>query len=219
VKNKLELDSIADNNEHKDSKRAGRPLSNVLDEAIIQSTLDVFSEVGYDALSIAEIARRAGATPPAIYRRYSGKLNLVLYALSREFGTLHFCVVENVSLKNDLFAFMNEVMKALTPKRIRIFAGILLASRDNHQLADLMAEKLNEAGNAAWEKMISNAHARGELNYTMVPKIVWELPMSFIITRLLFGRKRPDDGDIREFINSVMLPTLQNKVAGDEGDI
>jgi AcrR family transcriptional regulator len=67
----------------KDSVRssAGRPRDGRIDAAIIEATRDLLVETGYSALSLSAIAARAGTTTAAIYRRWSGKAQLVHEAI------------------------------------------------------------------------------------------------------------------------------------------
>ncbi|WP_338837405.1 TetR-like C-terminal domain-containing protein [Gordonia polyisoprenivorans] len=63
-----------------DNKRpisAGRPRDGRIDAAIIAATRELILETGYPALSLSAIAARAGTTTAAIYRRWSGKAQLV----------------------------------------------------------------------------------------------------------------------------------------------
>ncbi|MGV0780827.1 TetR-like C-terminal domain-containing protein [Mycolicibacterium sp. XJ775] len=60
---------------------AGRPRDTKIDAAIIQATRDLLLETGYSALSLSAIATRAGTTTAAIYRRWSGKAQLVHEAI------------------------------------------------------------------------------------------------------------------------------------------
>jgi AcrR family transcriptional regulator len=60
---------------------AGRPRDGKIDAAIIQATRDLLVETGYSALSLSAIAARAGTTTAAIYRRWSGKAQLVHEAI------------------------------------------------------------------------------------------------------------------------------------------
>ncbi len=60
----------------------GRPRSARVDEAIIDAVLDLLAEgVAVDALSIEAIAARAGVGKATIYRRWSGKDELLLDAV------------------------------------------------------------------------------------------------------------------------------------------
>ncbi|MEO6794240.1 MAG: TetR/AcrR family transcriptional regulator [Mycobacterium sp.] len=60
---------------------AGRPRDGKIDAAIIHATRDLLLETGYLALSLSAIAARAGTTTASIYRRWSGKAQLVHEAI------------------------------------------------------------------------------------------------------------------------------------------
>lgn len=70
------------------SSSAGRPRDTDLDHAIVAATQRLLGEVGYEALSIAAIAERAGTTRPAVYRRYGDKASLAIAAISSLATTL-----------------------------------------------------------------------------------------------------------------------------------
>ncbi len=59
----------------------GRPRDETLDGAIVDAAAELLSEVGYEALTFAEVAARAGTTRPALYRRHSSKAELVIAAI------------------------------------------------------------------------------------------------------------------------------------------
>src|ERR1700737_1785043 len=55
----------------------GRPRDPRIDSAVLRSTVDLVGETGYAGLSVDAIARRAGTSKPAIYRRWPSKAHLV----------------------------------------------------------------------------------------------------------------------------------------------
>ena len=60
---------------------AGRPRDTKIDTAIIEAARELLLETGYSALTLSAIAARAGTTTAAIYRRWSGKAQLVHEAI------------------------------------------------------------------------------------------------------------------------------------------
>ena len=56
---------------------AGRPRDPRIDAAILTATADLLVEIGYANLTMAAIAERAGTTKTALYRRWTGKAELV----------------------------------------------------------------------------------------------------------------------------------------------
>jgi AcrR family transcriptional regulator len=55
----------------------GRPRDRRIDRAVLDATAELLVEVGYAELTIAAVAERARTTKPAIYRRWTGKAQLV----------------------------------------------------------------------------------------------------------------------------------------------
>ena len=55
----------------------GRPRDKRIDSAVLRSTVELLAETGYADLSVDAIARRAGTSKPAIYRRWPSKAHLV----------------------------------------------------------------------------------------------------------------------------------------------
>jgi AcrR family transcriptional regulator len=63
--------------------RRGRPRNDAIDEAAIQAALDLLVEGGVRAVTVEAVARRAGTTPPALYRRWPNAEDLLWTAMQR----------------------------------------------------------------------------------------------------------------------------------------
>lgn len=61
--------------------KLGRPRSTTLDGEIRRAAMAVIRENGVSAMSLDEVAERAGVSKPTIYRRYAGKTELVVAAI------------------------------------------------------------------------------------------------------------------------------------------
>ncbi|QEN16763.1 TetR/AcrR family transcriptional regulator [Mycolicibacterium sp. ELW1] len=61
--------------------RQGRPRDSRIDDAVLRATVELLDEIGYSRLTIPLVAARAGATPPAVYRRFPTKVELVYEAV------------------------------------------------------------------------------------------------------------------------------------------
>lgn len=59
----------------------GRPRDTDIDAAIVAATLELLSEVGFEATTFAAIADRAGTSRPAVYRRFGTKAEAATAAL------------------------------------------------------------------------------------------------------------------------------------------
>ena len=76
--------------------------------AVLRATVDALLDHGYDALSIGEIARRAGVHETSIYRRWGNKTSLALDAvLSRSHAAIP--APDTGSLRGDLLALLHGI--------------------------------------------------------------------------------------------------------------
>ena len=62
-------------------RSVGRPRDPKLDAAITDATLELLADIGYAALTIEAVATRAGVGKATLYRRWPGKVQLVVDAV------------------------------------------------------------------------------------------------------------------------------------------
>jgi AcrR family transcriptional regulator len=60
----------------------GRPRDPDISRHILDATIELLTTVGYDRMSVGDVAARAGVHKPAVYRRYANKLELALSAIA-----------------------------------------------------------------------------------------------------------------------------------------
>jgi AcrR family transcriptional regulator len=77
------MESIKRVDEHQrgGARSQGRPRDARIDDAVLRATVELLEEIGYTRLTIPLVAARAGATPPAVYRRFPTKIELVYQAV------------------------------------------------------------------------------------------------------------------------------------------
>lgn len=77
------MESTEKTDEHRQggARSQGRPRDTRIDEAVLAATVELLEEIGYNRLTIPLVAARAGATPPAVYRRFPSKIELVYEAV------------------------------------------------------------------------------------------------------------------------------------------
>src|SRR4051794_10511187 len=85
-----------------------RPRVEGLREAeILEAALAVLGEVGYDRLTMDAVAQKAKASKATLYRRWNGKVQLIIDALQHDHQQHHFTEhgpVDTGSLREDLIA-------------------------------------------------------------------------------------------------------------------
>ncbi|MER6531219.1 TetR/AcrR family transcriptional regulator [Streptomyces sp. NPDC001508] len=68
--------------------RTGRPRSAAADTAILAATRQALVELGWSKLTLSDVATRAGVAKTTLYRRWSGKNELVVDAVAELFDEL-----------------------------------------------------------------------------------------------------------------------------------
>jgi AcrR family transcriptional regulator len=105
-------------------RRPGRPRSEQAEQAIIEATLDLFAEKGFEGVCVELVAARAGVGKATIYRRWPNKEELLLAAL----GSLKSPLPEpkGVSVRDDLLAIVDVMCTdKADPRKARRYALLL----------------------------------------------------------------------------------------------
>nr|BBH85709.1 TetR family transcriptional regulator [Thermosporothrix sp. COM3] len=90
-------------NEHPVQRR-GRPRSVQTHQAILDATIDLLEEQGFEAFSIEAVAARAKVGKPAIYRRWPSREALIVDALASLAADLPF--VDTGNLREDMLSLI-----------------------------------------------------------------------------------------------------------------
>ena len=106
------------------ARRPGRPRSERAERAILEAALELFGESGVAGVGIEAVAARAGVGKATIYRRWPGKEDLLLDALSLLKSPLP--EPHGQSVHEDLVAMLRVMCQdAADPTRMRRYALLL----------------------------------------------------------------------------------------------
>ncbi|WP_163568500.1 TetR/AcrR family transcriptional regulator [Fodinicola feengrottensis] len=142
----------------------GRTQDPDLDAAIGTATLELLGEIGFDRLSIAAVATRAGTARTSIYRRWPDKTSLVMAAI-REALTGPDGIDDTGTLRGDLIVHARALANRLEPG---ILAGLLTALRDNADLGTLVRASIVARDQKIMVAVISAAPSPAA-NYAQTP--------------------------------------------------
>jgi AcrR family transcriptional regulator len=142
--------------------KPGRPRSEQAEQAIIEATLDLFAEQGFEGVCVEAVAARAGVGKATIYRRWPNKEELLLAAL----GALKSPYPEptGVSARDDLVAMLT-VMCAdrADPRKARRYALLLGEGEKYPRLMARYKETVVEPRRDAIRGVIRRGIEAGEL--------------------------------------------------------
>jgi AcrR family transcriptional regulator len=170
------------------SRRPGRPRSEQAEQAIIEATLDLFAEKGFEGVCVELVAARAGVGKATIYRRWPNKEELLLAA----FASLKspFPEPRGVSVRDDLLA-MVEVMCAdkADPRKARRYALLLGEGEKYPRLMARYKETVVQPRRDAMRAVIRRGVETGELR----PDTDVEIAM-LSLTGAIMSQDKSEDG-------------------------
>lgn len=166
-------------------KSPGRPRSVKSHQAMLQAARELLAEVGFEAMSIDAIAARAGVGKTTIYRRYSGKEELVADAIE---GMREEVVIPNTgSLWGDIDALIeNAAQITLSPIGRQTVATIVGSASNYPKFAQIYWEKYLLPRQQSFAIVLENAKMRGEIPENVDPSLIFDIMSGIMLYALMF---------------------------------
>ncbi len=187
--------------------RPSGPRAEAREQAILDAALELVMEVGYDRLSMDALAERAHASKATIYRRWSGKAQVVVEAIRRRKHGRH-AVPDTGSLRQDLLEALGGMCLSLDGDEALV-TGVMSAMRTDPELAVLMRAQVIDDGNPV-DVVIARAVARGELPPGTTGDLVNEVGPAVVMLRLVFRGEPLDEAFTVHLVDEIVLPLLRN---------
>jgi AcrR family transcriptional regulator len=173
------------------ARRPGRPRSEQAEQAIIEATLDLFGEQGFEGVCVEAVAARAGVGKATIYRRWPNKEELLLAAL----GSMKSPIPEPTgSVRDDLVAHL-AVMCAdkADPRKARRYALLLGEGQKYPRLMARYKESVIGPRHQAIRDIIGRGIASGELR----PDTDVEIAL-LALTGTVLAKEKAADGSLND---------------------
>lgn len=183
------------------------------EQAICEAVIGLLAEVGYDRMSMDAVASRAHAGKATIYRRWPNKAALVTTSLLFCAGKLDHTtdsVPDTGSVRGDLLALGESKSTELPRELLDVLPGLLLAMRDDRQLADLVRGQLETDMRDVYGEILRRGVARGEIPPEADADLLVEVGFGMVLNRLIMQGK-PLDQEFGEYlVDRVLLPLVHN---------
>jgi AcrR family transcriptional regulator len=187
-----------------------RRLDPARDAAILQAAFDGLADVGYDRLSMDDIAARARVGKAAIYRRWPSKAAVVVAAMARwreQMGAI--AVPDTGSLRGDAEAIIAMVPDFDDADRnaISVMLGLATAASRDPELATALREQALARPRRGIQEVLERAVARGEIPRGRDLMLVPDVVLGLNALRLMTGQG-VDQAYIRHVFEDVIIPLV-----------
>ena len=188
-------------------KSPGRPRSLKSHQAILQATLKLLAEVGYERMSIDAIASCAGVGKTTIYRRYKSKADLVGDAIEslREEVT----IPDTGSLWGDIDALITTAAQiTLNPLGRQTVAMIIGTASSNPEFAQIYSTKYLQPRREAFAVVIERAKNRNEIQTDVDPNLIFDTMSAMMLYALIFT---PDNQSWKDYVCQALQVILKHE--------
>lgn len=152
--------------------RPGRPRDADKDLAVLGAARRLLAEVGYQQTTVVAIARRAGVSAPAIYRRWPSREALLEEAVHGPGG--HPLPAPTGDLRTDLGVWVRIFLaRAASPAARAGVPGLLADSQTEEARRRLLA--IGAPVRAAFAELLEHAFTSGELTERANPEVLFEI--------------------------------------------
>ncbi|MDT5190356.1 MAG: hypothetical protein QOI28_2607 [Mycobacterium sp.] len=170
----------------------GRPRDNALDTAIADATASVLLSDGYAAVNIDRVAKLAGTTRAAIYRRARTRGELVVGLLVSRFGSDP--APDSGPLRRDLLLLQRLQREFFAHPVIQAgLAGVLSDITVDDDLGGVFYERFMAPRRRSVAAMLARAADRGEIAPVERPDIVSDLLTGPLLLRAVLPTIGPMD--------------------------
>ena len=200
------------------TRAPGRPRSEKAHKAILTAAMELLFDQGLHAMSMDEVARRAGVSKATIYRWWPSKERLALDALAAEWAsTSPPDQRQTGSLRGDLLArFLPWVRQLNQRPYARVVAGLVAEAQTNPEFAELYRRYFVQARRDATRELLVQARDRGEIAATTDLEVTLDLLYGPIYHRLLHGHAAITEHFTRQVIDYVISAISEKGYPGPQ---
>ena len=174
------------------------------EQEILDATLAVLAEVGYDRLTMDAVASRARASKATLYRRWTAKAELVIEALLSQKAMPE--PVDTGTLRGDLMATFCTTGGLTDAHQMAVLGSVVTAIGRDEQFAaafrrDFIGPKAESVG-----LIFRRAQHRGEIHPDLDVELLAAALPGIVIHRQFMLGERPDEDLIGKVLDHIVLP-------------
>ncbi len=173
-----------------EARPRGRPRSEKAHAAILAAAMELLLDRGLPAVSMDDVARRAGVGKATIYRWWPSKERLALDALAAEWAASSTPAGhgDTGTLRGDLLARFRPWVRQLNRKPYaRVVAALVAAAQTDPEFAELYRDHFVHPRREATRDLLVRARDRGEIGAGTDLELTLDLLYGPIYHRLLHG--------------------------------
>jgi AcrR family transcriptional regulator len=173
---------------------------------LLDVTLQLLQEHGYDRLTVDAVAAVARASKATVYRRWPSKAELVLAAFIE--GVRQIAIPPDTgTLRDDLLQLGNAICKQACQQAGTIRAVLVEVSR-HPALNEALQHQFLDQRKAMLQEVLQQAVIRGEIDASAISDELWDLLPGYLIFRCVMPSRPPTEHTVQALVDDVVIPSL-----------
>ena len=183
------------------------------EEEILDATVELLIESGYDRLTMDAVAKRARASKATLYRRWESKASLVVEALIRAKQSPHIGDHDTGSLRGDLLStFCGH--EGINETATQVMGSVITALSTDPEFAEQFRTSFIAPKIAITQAIYLRAQERGEIGPDVDLEMIGPALAGILLHRTFILGVPPDDATIERVVDHVILPAVQHPTCG-----
>jgi AcrR family transcriptional regulator len=181
------------------------------EQEILDATLDALADVGYDRLTMDAVATRARASKATLYRRWNGKVSLVIEALMSQKGPE--VAPDTGTLRGDLLETFCGMGGLTDERQMSILGAVITAIARDADFAEAWRTEFIGPKVAIGRAIYERAQERGEVRSDIDLDVLSPALPGIILHRLFLMGQTPTEEVITRVIDQVIIPAATSGTA------
>jgi AcrR family transcriptional regulator len=180
------------------------------EEEILDATVRLLVDVGYDKLTLDAVAAEARASKATLYRRWKGKAELVVDAVHRSKACGGPPDADTGSLRGDLLAMACMTGGLIDDVPLSVFAGLMSAMHHDPELMAAVHERFLGPRIELATRVLDRARRRGEIGPDVDIRLLVAVLPAMVLYRRLVAGEHIDARFVARIIDEVVLPAARS---------
>ncbi|MEH3154330.1 MAG: TetR/AcrR family transcriptional regulator [Gordonia paraffinivorans] len=184
----------------------GRPRDPSRDAAITDAAIELLIRTGYDRLTMEGVAAEAGVGKATVYRRWTGKAELVIDAMAtlKPVGG----TIDTGNLDDDIEQMAAVSCSPQSQRLLQVMASVCSALSREPDLLEAFRTRFTEPRIARLTEILERARRRGELDPHIDVAMAASLLPSLMLHRALTTGRPAGRAYAQQIVTTVLRPVL-----------
>jgi AcrR family transcriptional regulator len=179
-----------------------------LEKALLDAAWDELAANGYARFTMDAVVRRAGTSPPVLYRRWSDRDELVRAAIVHVLQGYILDVPDTGSLREDILTLMREInatrLQLVTVMSVQLASYYQATGTNPGDLRDPLTTGRKQAVDVLFDRAVE----RGEIKPERLTERIKSLPFDLLRHEFLTTFAPAPDHVLEEIVDTIFLPLV-----------